>query len=77
MQVREMDEKNNYNRIFLRMIDYYLTDQSDHRNIEKDHDENKFSAQTLTVRTLEFTTSVRRTVLTGELVGKSNVFVEI
>ena len=35
VQVREMDEKNNYNRIFLRMIDYYLTDQSDHRNIEK------------------------------------------
>ena len=58
------------------MIDY-LTDPSDHRNIEKDHDENKFSAQTLTVRTLEFTTSVRRTVLTGELLGKSNVFVEI
>ena len=77
VQVREMDEKNNYNRIFLRMIDYYLTDQSDHRNIEKDHDENKFSAQTLTVRTLEFTTSVRLTVLTGELLGKSNVFVEI
>ena len=71
-----MEERNSYNRIFLRMIDY-LTDPYDHLNIEKDHDENKFSAQTLTVRTLEFTTSVRRTVLTGELLGKSNVFVEI
>ena len=38
---------------------------------------NFLSAPTLTVTTLEFTTSVRQTVLTGELLGKSNVFVEI